>query len=281
MAMGGAIGGALALSTNSAIAQIRPDSTLPNNSTVRLDGSTHIIEGGTRAGGNLFHSFGEFSVRTGETAHFNNAADVQNIFGRVTGGAVSNIDGILQANGTANLFMINPNGIIFGKNASLNIGGSFLGTTASSLKFADGTEFSATAPQSAPLLTISVPIGLQFGGNVGSILNQSVVLDSSGIPVGLQVQPGKTLALVGGDVALLGGNLTAKAGRIELGSVVGSSLVSLTPTTQGWMLGYEGVQNFMLIFPGSALRGSLVDYLQAPLEWGLQATSLLIVVPSG
>ena len=70
------------------------------------------------------------------------------------------------------------------------------------------------------------------------------MVDSSGIPVGLQVQPGKTLALVGGDVALLGGNLTAEAGRIELGSVAGSSLVSLTPTAQGWMLGYEGVQNF-------------------------------------
>jgi large exoprotein involved in heme utilization and adhesion len=151
---------------------------------------------------------------------------------------------LIRANGTANLFLLNPNGIIFGPNASLNIGGSFVGTTASSLNFADGKQFSATNPQFPPLLTVSVPIGLQFGKNPGSILNQSVVVDSFGIPIGLQVQPGKSLALVGGDVMLEGGNLTAYAGRIELGSVAGPSLVSLAPTASGWALGYEGVQNF-------------------------------------
>ncbi|BAZ22257.1 filamentous hemagglutinin family outer membrane protein [Kalymmatonema gypsitolerans NIES-4073] len=239
-----AIGGAYASSFNCAFAQITPDGSLLNNSSVRTQDNIRIIEGGTQAGSNLFHSFQEFSVPTGSTAFFNNATDIQNIISRVTGKSVSNIDGLIRANGAANLFLINPNGIIFGKNASLNVGGSFVGSTASSLKFADGTEFSATAPQSAPLLTISVPIGLQFGSNPGSILNQSQVTNSNGKTVGLRVQQGKTLALVGGDVALEGGYLTAPDGRIELGSVAGNSFVSLTPNNTSYALGYKGIDNF-------------------------------------
>ncbi len=146
--------------------------------------------------------------------------------------------------------MINPNGIIFGTRASLNIGGSFIASTASSLNFADGTKFSATNPQTTPLLTVSVPIGLQFGTTAAPIRNQSQAASPDGAtnifrqPVGLRVQAGKTLALVGGDITLEGGNLTAASGRIELGSVANNSLVSLKPKNQGWVFGYEGVQNF-------------------------------------
>ncbi|GAA6617391.1 hypothetical protein NUACC26_032010 [Scytonema sp. NUACC26] len=232
--LGIAIGGATVISANCALAQITPDGTLPNNSVVTPDGSTFNITEGTQAGSNLFHSFSEFSVPTGGIAIFNNALDIQNIISRVTGGSVSNIDGLIKANGTANLFLINPSGIIFGKNAALNIGGSFLATTASSLKFADGTEFNAKTPQTTPLLTISVPIGLQFGNNPGSIHSQSLsTVDQNGNPsqygrvVGLQVQPGKTIALVGGDVTLDDSLLRAEEGRIELGSVGSISLVSL------------------------------------------------------
>ncbi|WP_017316900.1 two-partner secretion domain-containing protein [Mastigocladopsis repens] len=242
----------IAFSTNSAIAQVTPDATLPDNSRVTTQDNLIKIEGGTQAGSNLFHSFKQFSVPTGTTALFNNASNVENIISRVTGNSISEIYGTLAANGTANLFLINPNGIIFGPNATLNIGGSFIASTASSLNFADGTKFSATDPQSTPLLTVSVPIGLQFGANPGSIRNQSQAspegaISSLGGPVGLQVKPGKTLALVGSDVTLDGGNLTAEGGEIELGSVAGNSLVTLNPTSQGWALSYEGVQNFQNI----------------------------------
>ncbi|MBP5975832.1 filamentous hemagglutinin N-terminal domain-containing protein [Brasilonema sp. CT11] len=243
---------AITFSTNCAIAQITPDATLPNNSRVITQDNIKIISGGTQAGSNLFHSFEQFSVPTGTTAYFNNALDIQNIISRVTGKSVSDINGILRANGTANLFLINPNGILFGPNASLNIGGSFLASTASSLNFADGSKFSAIDPQSTPLLTINVPIGLQFGATAAPIRNQSQASPNGATtrfraPIGLQVQPGKTLALVGGDVTLEGGNLTVDGGRIELGSVAGNSLVNLSPTNQGWTLGYESVQNFQNI----------------------------------
>jgi filamentous hemagglutinin family protein len=243
---------AITFSTNCAIAQITPDATLPNNSRVITQDNIKIISGGTQAGSNLFHSFEQFSVPNGTTAYFNNAVDIQNIISRVTGKSVSDINGILRANGTANLFLINPNGIIFGPNASLNIGGSFVASTASSLNFADGTKFSATNPQTTPLLTINVPIGLQFGATAAPIRNQSQASPNGattyfGDPVGLQVQPGKTLALVGGDLTLEGGNLTVDGGRIELGSVAGNSLVNLSPTNQGWTLGYDSVQNFQNI----------------------------------
>ena len=227
-----ALAGAYALFANCAIAQITTDGTLPNNSTVKLEGNTRIIEGGTQAGSNLFHSFEQFSVPTGTHAYFNNASDIQNIISRVTGSSVSNIDGLISANYAANLFLINPSGIIFGPNASLNIGGSFLASTASAVKFADSFEFSATSLQTTPLLTVSVPIGLQYGSNPASILNQSKANDSNGESVGLKVQPGKTLALVGGDLSLDGGNLygsnlKAQGGRVEIAGIAGPGVVGL------------------------------------------------------
>ncbi len=248
--------------------QIVPDATLPTNSSVINQDRSILIEGGSKRGSNLFHSFEEFSISTGNTIYFNNSLDVQNIFSRVTGSSISNIDGLIQANGTANLFLINPNGTIFGPNASLNIGGSFFASTASHIQFADDTQFSAKNPAATPLLTISVPIGLGLnsgssseikvqgaGRSLANLTTTFAPLAKADRITGLQVQPGKTLALVGGNVVLEGGTLTAQGGRVEIGSI-DSGLVKLNSTPEGWTLGYEGVSTFKNI---QLSQSALVD----------------------
>ncbi|NET56795.1 MAG: filamentous hemagglutinin N-terminal domain-containing protein [Symploca sp. SIO2E6] len=224
--------------------QITPDTTLGtlvNGVTTGCNAATCTITGGVTSGNNLFHSFSEFSLLTGNQAAFNNATAIENIFARVTGTSISNIDGIISANGTSNLFLLNPNGMIFGSNAQLNIGGSFLATTASEVVFSDGV-FSATNPGNS-VLSINVPLGVQFGSAPGSITNRSQAT-SNGQTVGLAVPSGKTLTLLGGDLNLEGGYLTAPQGTIELGSVGDNSSVNLTLNGDNLSLDYAGVQNF-------------------------------------
>lgn len=159
------------------LAQITPDTTLPTNSTVVPGCTTCVIEGGTIQGGNLFHSFREFSVPTGGQAWFNQAPSIQTILTRVTGNQLSSIDGLLKTNGTASLFFLNPNGIVFGPNAQIQVGGSFFASTASRFQFPDGTEFSATNPQAPPLLTVNLAPGLQPGTSLpeATIINRGVL----------------------------------------------------------------------------------------------------------
>ncbi|AFZ32648.1 filamentous hemagglutinin family outer membrane protein [Gloeocapsa sp. PCC 7428] len=237
---------------NCALAQITPDNTLGTESSI-ITPNTEIngipstqINGGAIHGQNLFHSFQQFNIAPQTGAYFSNPAGVENIFSRVTGGVPSNIQGTLGVLGNANLFLINPNGIIFGPSSRLDISGSLIASTASSLNFADGTSFSATTPQTTPLLTMSVPIGLQFGTQIGSIVLQGIggnlgYLQNQGLG---EVKPDKTLALVGGDITLNRTYLGAPSGRIELGSVAEPGLVNLKPATNGWSLGYEGIQHF-------------------------------------
>jgi filamentous hemagglutinin family protein len=206
----------VAFSANSTLAQeLKPvaDGTLGAESSVVTPTSPQVdqIDGGAIRGANLFHSFSQFNIGEGRGAYFANPSGIENILSRVTGSDASKIFGTLGVSGNANLFLINPNGIIFGKNASLDVRGSFVASTASSLKFADGTEFSAKATQSKPLLTVSVPLGLQFGANPGSIQVQG---DGQGArpvtipklieetPNALRVQPNQTLV-----------HVTAKKGR--------------------------------------------------------------------
>jgi filamentous hemagglutinin family protein len=197
-------------------------------------GEITTITGGTTIGNNLLHSFQEFSLPTGTEAFFNNSTAIANIFSRITGNNASNIDGLIRANGSANLFLLNPNGILFGENARLDLGGSFLATTANSLVFENGLRFSASDPQLDPLLTLNIPIGLQFGNNPGSITNLARATDQDGGLIGgLDVKPGHTLALVGSNLNIDNGILLANAGHIALGSVVANELVGIELAADG------------------------------------------------
>lgn len=196
-------------------AEIVPDTTLPAPSQLTPEGDRLRIDGGTTAADNLFHSFDRFSIPEGTQAHFNNAPEIRNIFTRVTGDLTSQIDGGLAANGTANLFLLNPNGIVFGENASLDLGGSFYASSGDFIEFADGRQFSAVQPQ-ASLLSVDVPVGLGLGSQPGAIVNRSTAADATGNPVGLAVDPGQTLAFVGGNLNFSGGRAIAQNGQIHL-----------------------------------------------------------------
>ena len=219
-----------------AIAQITGDGTV--NTQVNLDGNTSEITGGETRGGNLFHSFQDFSVPTDNEAFFNNANDITNIFSRVTGGNISTIDGAIRNNGSANLFLINPAGIVFGENARLDLGGSFYGSSASSILFEDG-EFNTT-DLTNPLLTVNAPIGLGFRDEPGDITNRST-FDG----VGLSVNQGQNISLIGGNVNLEnGGTIFAPAATINLGGLLEAGTI-------------EFAEDNSFSFPQGVVRGNV------------------------
>ena len=222
-------------SVDNTLAQIVPDNTLGNESSQvnSSDSNTQQIDGGAIRGDNLFHSFQEFNVNEGNTVNFSNPQGINYIFSRVTGINPSNILGTLGVTGNADLFFLNPNGIIFGSNASLNVSGSFVATSASSIHFADGSQFSATNVTDKPLLTIARPIGLAFEQPPGTIVNQSPRLVHSS---------GKTLAIVGGDVVLKGAVINSKGGRIELGSAAVDDFIGLSQINERWVLEYDNLK---------------------------------------
>ncbi|KAF3889715.1 filamentous hemagglutinin N-terminal domain-containing protein [Tolypothrix bouteillei VB521301_2] len=224
--------------------QVIPDNTLGSensivNTNVDVKGSLgDRIDGGATRGTSLFHSFEKFDVDANGRVYFNPQTGIQNIFSRVTGGNASNIQGTLGVLSGANLFFINPNGILFGPNAKLDVGGSFLGSTASSLLFGNQFEFSATSKLAPPqLLTVNIPTGLRFRDNPvnptnpANITVQSYSEDINGNYTGLEVPNGKSIALVGGDVLVDYGTLAARSGRIELGGVRGTGEIGLDGNT--------------------------------------------------
>jgi filamentous hemagglutinin family protein len=141
------------------VTTITPDPTL--GTEVTQNGKVHDITGGDRpeAGPNLFHSFHRFHIGIGDTAHFIGQPGIENIIGRVTGPEASRIDGTLQAD--ASLFLLNPQGILFGPDATLNIHGSFHASTADVLRFADGAEFSTRLSEKSTL-TVAAPSAFGF-----------------------------------------------------------------------------------------------------------------------
>lgn len=242
-------------------AQISSDGTLPIPTTVKTgDNLDFAITNGTQVGSNLFHSFQEFSIPTNGSAIFNAPVSIINIIGRVTGNQPSFVDGSLQVSGQANLFFLNPNGIIFGKNATLQINGSFLATTAQAIRFADGQLFGSTPTDS--LLTVSVPVGLQFGSKANGITVQQSQLT---------LPSEQTLGLVGGNLSITQGNLFVSGGRIELGSVGTQSEVTINQSTPGYSLDYSQVNKFQDIHLSKGTSINVTD--TAPVLVGLEVGS--------
>jgi filamentous hemagglutinin family protein len=205
-----------------ASAQVLPDNT--TNTLINGDCAANCtIEGGIKAGTNLFHSFQEFNVRDGAKVFFLDP-NANNIFSRITGGNPSEIFGTLGVSGgNANLFLINSNGIIFGTNARLDLKGSFVATTANAVSFGDLGSF-ATKPSlndNPALLTV----------NPSAFLFQQLQATENPNPIEvrqgaiLEVQPQQNLSLLGDLVSFQGGNLTAPSGNIILGAVEGKGTI--------------------------------------------------------
>ena len=241
-----------------ATAQVVPDDSLgAENSVVTKDEAIDLIEGGAVRDTSLFHSFSKFGIPDGQQVYFANPDGITDILSRVTGNNVSEIFGTLGVRGAANLFLLNPNGIVFGENASLDLNGSFLATTADSFEFAeDNYSYDATNPNSPPLLTVNIPVGLQFGSEIGAIevrgtghnliLNPQLTINKALRPagLGLEVAEGNTLALIGGEINFSGGNLTAPGGEIVLGSVEQAEEVGLQATEEEFVFDFQNFDRF-------------------------------------
>jgi filamentous hemagglutinin family protein len=193
---------ALTGGATAAIADIIPDASLGVEGSVLNRGVNQNgrridrIDGGAQRGRFLFHSFRDFNVGDRQQVYFANPANIQTIVSRVTGDNASTILGTLGVLGDANLFLMNPNGLIFGPNAQLDLRGSFIGTTADRLWFGPDLSFDAAQPDTPPLLTVEVPTGLQFGSDPAAIVNLGTLeVDQDMILAGgTVVSPGSLVA---------------------------------------------------------------------------------------
>jgi len=228
---------------SSASAQITPDNTLGAEASqvspnVEVRGALgDRIDGGAARGSSLFHSFSEFNVNDGQRVYFANPTGIDNILSRVTGGDVSDILGTLGVDGNANLFLLNPNGFVFGPNAQLDLRGSFVTSTADRFLFTDGSQFSATDPQAPPLLTMSVPVGLQYGTPQGDLTNQANLTVEAGQLLSLHgatVFHEGQLTAPGGIVQVLGDRIALQDNsRIDVSSAAGGGLIQVGGDYQG------------------------------------------------
>lgn len=258
-----------------AVSQILPDDTLAENerSVVRsIDAITDRIEQGAVRGENLFHSFQEFNIDEGRRAYFANPDGIRNILSRVTGDDVSDILGTLGVDGNANLFFLNPNGIVFGENARLDVAGSFVASTGDRFDFPDGRSFNATEPNAPPLLTVNITPGLQMGAGIAPIVNdgqliagQDLTLHGSLLDLEGQLASGRELLLRGDSVqirdsvaapfiAQSGGALTIEGNTIDIfalnhpdsGLVSGGDMVLRSSTPVGGDAHYWSGGNFRI-----------------------------------
>ncbi|MEH2071918.1 MAG: filamentous hemagglutinin N-terminal domain-containing protein [Nostoc sp.] len=228
----------MAATTNVQAQSIQTDGTTPTTPGT-CTGSCNI-GGGIQRGSNLFHSFSEFNVGRGATVLFLDPG-VTNILTRVTGNQPSNILGTLGVSGgNANLFFINPNGIIFGPDAKLDVRGSFVGTTANAIQFGNQGFFRASASE-VPLLTVN-PSALFYQSPNAVIQNISIQgagLDSNNLNISkLTVPDGRSLLLVGGEVNLDAEELDAFGGRVELGGLAEPGVIGLDVDNNNFRLSF-------------------------------------------
>ncbi len=213
-------------------AQITIDGTIGGPAQT-LTGPNYTISDdlGQTVGTNLLHSFGEFNVWTGESAAFTGPDSIENVIGRVTGGNSSFIDGLLSCTIIdANLFLLNPSGVMFGPNAQLDVNGSFHVSTADYLTLSDGGVFYAD-PLQTSILTASPPEAFGFLD-----VNPEMIAIVGGF---LQVPDGETLSVVGGDIQIVGGGLAASSGTVNVVSVASEGEVA-----SEWYMPFMNVDSF-------------------------------------
>ncbi|MGB0563881.1 MAG: filamentous hemagglutinin N-terminal domain-containing protein [Spirulinaceae cyanobacterium] len=256
-------------------AQITPDQTLgAENSTVQITSPGQVqINGGAIRGANLFHSFEQFSILESQAAYFSNPSGIANIFSRVTGSDPSHIFGTLGVLGDANLFLLNPNGVIFGPNARLDLTGAFTASTAESFILPGGEAFSAVNPNGAPLLTVDVPlnVGLRFGsGATGAVVNEGSLNSGANLNligrsvVNTGVLKGKNVELLGVAEAIaqvdLGadGSLTGVVQDESVGEIAVTGLPETLPSEIG----------AVAATPGSTVVSGTVEGVEAVQVWG-------------
>jgi filamentous hemagglutinin family protein len=212
------------------VAQIATDGTVGPASN--LAGPNFAITPGLgrQVGRNLFHSFSTFSIKPGETATFSGPANVRNVMSRVTGGTPTNISGTLRCSiSNANMYLVNPAGVMFGPGASLDVSGSFVASTAEIVHLKDGGRFSAANPTDT-ILTSANPAAFGF---LTARPKQIVVngdLDTDA-PTVLEGAPRKSIALIGGDIRLSRAEIQAPSGRVHLISVGSSGEVRGDPAS--------------------------------------------------
>ncbi len=224
-------------------AQIATDGTL--GAATALSGPNFAIPAslGRQAGANLFHSFSTFNVPAGGSAMFSGPSSVANVLARVTGSTASSINGRLGTSiAGANLFLINPQGILFGSGATLDLTGSFHATTANYIRLSDGTRFEAVAVDPG-VLSVAAPAAFGFLGPAPApITVTSSVLNAA---------TGKDASYVGGNVAISGlaARLRSRGGDLRIGSAAGAGEfgldAALTPTqgmAQGTITASLGAQ---------------------------------------
>lgn len=185
-----------------------------------LTGPDYAIpaELGQQQGGNLFHSFSAFTLNTGESATFSGPASVNTIIGRVTGGAPSLIDGFLRSDiAGADVYFVNPAGMVFGPNARLEVGGSFYASTADVLHLGADGQFAVANPADS-VLTAAVPTAFGFLSAQPELIGMA-----GGV---LQPADGARLGVVAGDILIDGGSLSVPGGRIDLVSVASPGTVN-------------------------------------------------------